>query len=397
MKVFQINSVCGVGSTGRIVCDIKERLEADDNKCQVAYGRGYYENPDCIKIESDLVFKAHVFFSRITDRQGFYSTSATKRLVRSIEHFKPDIIHLHNIHGYYLDIRVLFEFLKQYNKPVVWTLHDCWAFTGHCAYFSFVNCDKWKTGCGGCPQKSAYPASYILDDSKKSFLEKKRLFTGVENMNIVTPSNWLADLAKESFLGDFPILTINNGIDLSVFKPVESKFKEKHHLHGKKIVLGIANVWEKRKGLDDFITLSKLLPDDYKIILVGLTEKQIAALPSNIMGITRTANINELVELYSAADVFANPTKEDNFPTVNIEAIACGTPVVTYNTGGSGEMLNEKCGIVVESGDVNALAKAICKINLNSEDCVAKALEFEKNKQYNLYLELYKNLLNSGC
>ena len=353
MKVFQINSVCGVGSTGRIVCDIKQTLEANSDKCQIAYGRGYYDDSDCIKIESDLVFKAHVFFSRITDRQGFFSTSATKRLVRSIEHFNPDIIHLHNLHGYYLDIRVLFEFLKKYGKPVVWTLHDCWAFTGHCAYFSFAKCDKWKTGCGQCPQKTAYPASFLLDDSKKSYAEKKRLFTGVKNLNIVTPSNWLNNLVKESFLGEFPVYTINNGIDLSVFNPVDSNFKEKNNLRGKKIVLGIANIWEKRKGLDDFITLSKMLPDDFKIVLVGLTEKQIAALPSNIMGITRTSNISELVELYSVADVFVNPTMEDNFPTVNIEAIACGTPVITYNTGGSGEMLNEKCGVVVEAGDVN--------------------------------------------
>ena len=397
MKVFQINSVCGTGSTGRIVCDIKEMLESEQNKCQIAYGRGFYDDPDCIKIESDLVFKAHVFFSRITDRQGFYSTSATKRLVRSIEHFDPDIIHLHNLHGYYLDIRVLFEFLKQYNKPIVWTLHDCWAFTGHCAYFTYAKCDKWRTGCGQCPQKNAYPASYILDDSKKSFSEKKRLFTGVENLNIVTPSNWLADLTKESFLGKFPVHTINNGVDLSVFKPTESDFKEKHSLRGKKIILGIANIWEKRKGLDDFVALSQILPENYKIVLVGLTEKQIASLPKNILGITNTANINELVELYSAADVFVNPTKEDNFPTVNMEAIACGTPVVTYNTGGSGEMLDERCGKVVESGDIKALLNAITKMELNPEDCRNKALEFEKNKQYNLYMELYKNILNNGC
>ena len=397
MRVFQINSVCGVGSTGRIVCDIKQTLEASDNKCQIAYGRGYYNDPDCLKIESDLVFKAHVFFSRITDRQGFYSTSATKRLVHSIEHFKPDIIHLHNLHGYYLDIRVLFEFLKNYGKPIVWTLHDCWAFTGHCAYFSFANCDKWKTGCGQCPQKNAYPASFILDDSKKSYLEKKRLFNGAKNMHIVTPSDWLNNLVKDSFLGNFPVYTINNGIDLSVFRPIESQFLEKNNLVGKKIVLGLANVWEKRKGLEDFIALSELLPENYKIILVGLTEKQIAALPSNIMGITRTANINELVELYSVADVFVNPTKEDNFPTVNIEAIACGTPVVTYNTGGSGEMLDEKSGIVVPTGDVNSLAEAIVNINLKPEDCINRAKQFEKNKQYNVYMELYKNILNSGC
>ena len=395
MKVFQINSVCGTGSTGRIVCDIKDMLEAENHECKIAYGRGYYDDPDCLKIESDLVFKAHVFFSRITDRQGFYSSSATKRLVRNIEHINPDIIHLHNMHGYYLDIRVLFEFLKQFNKPVVWTLPDCWAFTGHCAYFTYANCEKWKTGCGSCPQKTAYPASYISDDSKKSYSEKKRLFNGVEKLNIVTPSNWLAELTKESFLGGFPVHTINNGIDLSVFKPVETNFKEKHNLRSKKIVLGIANGWEKRKGLDDFIALSESLPENYKTVLVGLTEKQITALPKNIMGITRTANIAELVELYSAADVFVNPTKEDNFPTVNMEALACGTPVITYNTGGSGEMLNEKCGVVVEPGDVKALKEAVCKMDLKSEDCVKKALEYEKNKQYNLYLQLYKKLLDN--
>lgn len=397
MKVFQINSVCGVGSTGRIACDIKQTLEANSDKCQIAYGRGFYDDPDCLKIESDLVFKAHVFFSRITDRQGFYSTAATKRLVHSIKHFDPDIIHLHNIHGYYLDIRVLFDFLKSYGKPVVWTLHDCWAFTGHCAYFSFVNCDKWKTGCGQCPQKRAYPSSFILDDSKKSYSEKKRLFTAVPNMSIVTPSNWLNTLVKQSFLGDFPVYTINNGIDLSVFKPTISNFKEKHNLTTKKIVLGVANVWEYRKGLDDFLSLSKLLDSNYKIVLVGLSEKQISALPSNIMGITRTDNVNELVELYSAADVFVNTTKEDNFPTVNIEAIASGTPVVTYDTGGSGEMLNNKCGVVVPTGDVNALARAIEIIDLKPEDCVERAKDFEKSKQYNLYMELYKNILNSGC
>ena len=268
MKVFQVNSVCGTGSTGRIVCDIKQMLKNSGNDCRIAYGRGFFDDPDCVKIENDLVFKAHVFFSRITDRQGFYSTAATRRLVRDIEQFNPDIIHLHNIHGYYLDIRVLFEFLKQYNKPVVWTLHDCWAFTGHCAYFSFAGCEKWKTECGQCPQKSAYPASVLIDNSKKSFNLKKDLFTDIDNLQIVTPSNWLNGVVKESFLKKFPVTTIYNGIDLNVFKPLKSDFKSKNGLSGKKVVLGVANVWEKRKGLDDFIKLSKVLPNDYKIVLV---------------------------------------------------------------------------------------------------------------------------------
>lgn len=395
MKVFQINSVCGTGSTGRIACDLKEMLEANQSKCQIAYGRGFYDDPDCIKIESDLVFKAHVFFSRITDRQGFYSTPATKRLVRSIEHFNPDIIHLHNLHGYYLDIRVLFEFLKRYNKPVVWTLHDCWSFTGHCAYFSYANCDKWKTECGQCPQKNSYPASYILDDSKKSYSEKKRLFTSVKNMNIITPSYWLADVVKESFLKDFPVKTIYNGLDLDVFRFTESNFKEEYNLSDKKMVLGVANIWEKRKGLDDFIALSKILPDNYKIVLVGLSEKQIENLPKNIIGISRTTNITRLVEIYSAADVYVNASVEETMGLTTVEALATGTPAVVYNATAVPEVVDEKSGIIVEVGDIKALADAIININLNSEDCVARAKMFEKNKQYEKYMDLYKEVLNN--
>ena len=393
MKVFQINSVCGTGSTGRIACDIKNMLEKNQNKCKIAYGRDFYDDPDCIKIESDLVFKAHVFFSRITDRQGFYSTAATKRLVRSIEHFNPDIIHLHNIHGYYLDIRVLFEFLKEYNKPVVWTFHDCWAFTGHCAYFSFANCDKWKTGCGQCPQKSAYPASYVLDDSKKSYSEKKRLFTGVKNLNIVTPSHWLADVVKESFFKDFQVRTIYNGLDLDVFRFTDSNFKEKNNLLGKKMVLGVANIWEKRKGLDDFIELSKILPDDYKIVLVGLSEKQIDSLPKNIIGISRTENITKLVEIYSAADVYVNASVEETMGLTTVEALATGTPAVVYNATAVPEVVDEKSGVIVAPGDINALANAIINMNLKPEDCIERAKMFEKNQQYEIYLKLYEEIL----
>lgn len=397
MKVFQINSVCGTGSTGRIVCDIKNMLEANKNECLIAYGRGYYDDSSCLKIESDLVFKAHVFFSRITDRQGFYSTSATKRLVRSIEHFNPDIIHLHNLHGYYLDIRVLFEFLKKFNKPIVWTLHDCWAFTGHCAYFSYVNCDKWKTGCGQCPQKNAYPASLVLDDSKNSYAKKKSLFTGVKNINIVTPSHWLANMVNQSFLKDFSIRTIYNGLDLDVFKFIQNNFKEERNIAGKKMVLGVANIWEKRKGLADFIELSKILPDNYKIVLVGLSEKQINALPKNIIGISRTANITELVKIYSAADVYVNTSVEETMGLTTAEALATGTPAVVYNATAVPEVVDEKSGVVVPAGNINELADAIINIKLNPEDCVARAKVFEKNKQYEMYKKLYEEILNNGC
>ena len=390
-----MNSVCGTGSTGRIVCDIKQMLKTSGNECRVAYGRGFFDDPDCVKIENDLVFKAHVFFSRITDRQGFYSTAATRRLARDIEQFNPDIIHLHNIHGYYLDIRVLFEFLKQYNKPIVWTLHDCWAFTGHCAYFSYAGCEKWKTECSQCPQKSAYPASVLIDNSKKSFNLKKELFGSIDKLHIVTPSNWLNGVVNESFLKKFPVTTIYNGIDLSVFHPVKSDFKIKNNLSGKKIVLGVANVWEKRKGLDDFIKLSKLLPRDYKIVLVGLSEKQIAALPSNILGISRTENIAQLVELYSAADVYVNTSVEETMGLTTVEALATGTHAVVYNATAVPEVVNEKCGKVVNTGDINGLIDAITTIDLSAEDCINRAAEFEKNKQYEMYLELYKKILGS--
>lgn len=395
MKVFQVNSVCGTGSTGRIVCDIKQMLNNSGNECRIAYGRGFYDDPDCVKIENDLVFKAHVFFSRITDRQGFYSTAATRRLVRDIEQFNPDVIHLHNIHGYYLDIRVLFEFLKQYNKPIVWTLHDCWAFTGHCAYFSFAGCDKWKTECGQCPQKSAYPTSVLIDNSKKSFNLKKELFTAIENMQIVTPSNWLNGVVNESFLNKFKVNTIYNGIDLNVFKPIKSDFKVKHNLSGKKMVLGVANIWEKRKGLDDFIKLSELLPNDYKIVLVGLSEKQIAALPSNILGISRTENINQLVEIYSAADVYVNTSVEETMGLTTAEALATGTPAVVYNATAVPEIVDKKSGKIVKAGDINALLEAVTTISCKADDCIKRAADFEKNKQYEMYLKLYKNIL--GC
>lgn len=390
-----MNSVCGTGSTGRIVCDIKQMLKENGDECRIAYGRGFFDDPDCVKIENDLVFKAHVFFSRITDRQGFYSTAATRRLARDIEQFNPDIIHLHNIHGYYLDIRVLFEFLKQYNKPIVWTLHDCWAFTGHCAYFSFAGCEKWKTECSQCPQKNAYPASVLIDNSKKSFNLKKELFTDIDNMQIVTPSNWLNGVVKESFLKKFPVKTIYNGIDLEVFHPVKSDFKIKNNLSGKKIILGVANVWEKRKGLEDFIKLSQLLPNDYKIVLVGLSEKQIAALPDNILGISRTENINQLVELYSVADVYVNTSVEETMGLTTVEALACGTPAVVYNATAVPEVVDEKCGKVVSAGDINSLLEAITTINFKAKDCIKRAAEFEKNKQYEIYLNLYKNILGS--
>ena len=393
MKIFQINSTCGYGSTGRIAVDILKEVEKNGGEGIIAYGRN--TAPDSVnsyKITTETDVKIHGVLSRITDRQGFYSTSATKKLIEKIKEYNPDIIHLHNVHGYYLNVRILFEFLKDYKKPIVWTLHDCWTFTGHCAYFSFYGCEKWKTECDVCPLKKDYPSSLVLDNSKKNFNEKKKLFTDLENVTLVTPSIWLADLVKESYLKKFDVKVINNGIDLSKFKPTKSDFREKNGLENSQIILGVASVWEERKGLKDFIELNNRLNANQKIVLVGLNDAQLAELPKNIIGIKRTNSVNELAELYSVADVFVNPTYEDNYPTTNLEAISCGTPVITYKTGGSPESVDEGNGFVVEKGDVNGIFEALKKVN----GCKTPTKDkFDASLRYKEYVDLYNTLLNA--
>lgn len=391
MKVFQINSTCGFGSTGRIAVDILKELEKNGGEGVIAYGRNSApQNVNSYRIGSDLDVKIHGVLSRITDRQGFYSSSATKKLIEKIKDYNPDIIHLHNIHGYYLNVAILFEFLKEYNKPIVWTLHDCWAFTGHCAYFSFNGCEKWKTECNTCPLKKDYPTSLVMDNSNKNYKQKKELFTKPASITFVTPSNWLKDLTEKSFLGKYPVKVINNGIDLNKFKPTESDFREKNNLQDKFIILGVASVWEERKGLKDFIKLNEMLCENEKIVLVGLDDNQLATLPQNIIGIKRTNSIEELAELYSAADVFVNPTYEDNYPTTNLEAISCGTPVVTYITGGSPESVFEGNGYSVPQGDINAIYNAIKKV----DGCKTPTNDFfDASKRYKEYVDLYKEIL----
>ena len=391
MKIFQINSTCGFGSTGRIAVDILKELEKNGGEGIIAYGRNSApENVNSYRIGSDLDVKIHGVLSRITDRQGFYSSSATKKLIKKIKDYNPDIIHLHNIHGYYLNVAVLFDFLKEYNKPIVWTLHDCWAFTGHCAYFSFNGCEKWKTECNTCPLKKDYPTSLVMDNSKKNYEQKKELFTKPDNITIVTPSKWLKDLTEKSFLGKYPVKVINNGIDLTKFKPTESDFREKNNLQDKFIILGVASVWEERKGLKDFIKLNEMLSENEKIVLVGLDDNQLATLPEDIIGIKRTSSIEELAEIYSSADVFVNPTYEDNYPTTNLEAISCGTPVVTYITGGSPESVFEGNGFSVPQGDVKGIYDAIKKV----DGCKTPTKDFfDASKRYKEYVDLYKEIL----
>jgi len=347
-------------------------------------------------MQNNLYLKCNILKTRLFGKHGFYNKGATKRLIDWVGEVDPDIIHLHNVHGHYLNIDMLFRFLKGRQKPVLWTLHDCWSFTGHCAHFDYVGCQRWKKECYSCPQKRSYPDSWFFDRSQESFKEKKRLFMSMDNMILIAPSEWLANLVKQSFLKEYPVRVINNGIDLNVFKPFDNDFKNKHHLENKFIVLGVASSWGARKGIGYFLQLGERLGNDYQIIMVGLTEKQKQALPPNIIGITRTNNVQELATLYSIADVFVNPTLEDNFPTTNLEALACGTPVITFNTGGSGESVDELTGRVVEMGNIEQLINAIKVVVQDGKDiyrvaCTQRAKNYDKYARYMEYIELYQS------
>jgi putative colanic acid biosynthesis glycosyltransferase len=401
MKVLQINSVCGIGSTGRIATDIDSKLRENNIESYIAYGRETsIDNDHVLKIGTKLDYYVHGGLTRIFDTHALWgSRRATIQFIKRLKDINPDVIHLHNLHGYFINIKILFNYLKETGKPVVWTLHDCWSFTGHCAHFSYAKCDKWKTGCNKCLQKGSYPASAFLDNSRRNYDIKKRLFTSLENMTIVTPSQWLADLVKQSFLAKYPVRVIHNGIDTNVFKPANGDVvRKKYGLMNKFIILGVANIWDDRKGLRHFIKLSQMVDADCVILLVGLNDQQITELPQNTIGIKRTASVTELVDIYSAADVFINPTLEDNFPTVNLEALACGTPLVTFNTGGSPESLDHGCGYIVEIGNLDDINMYISQIKnegkaLYSERCVKRVKDhFDKKDRFKEYVELYQRL-----
>lgn len=357
MRVLFINSVCGTGSTGRICVDLAKQMEAQGHEVKIAYGRND-RLPDQyldygVRIGGKASQALHLIQTRLIDRHGFASQTATKRFLQWMEAYDPDLIWLHNIHGYYIHVGLLFDWIKRHPKlQVKWTLHDCWAFTGHCAYFTMAGCNQWKQGCESCPQKKTYPASYGLDCAAVNFRRKKNAFAGVKNMQIITPSQWLADLVKQSFLKEYPVEVCYNKIDTDVFKPIASDFREKYSLQNKKIILGVASVWEPRKGLPDFLRLAQMVDNDTAIVLVGLNEKQSSDLPRNILAISRTNSPTELAQIYTAADVFFNSTYEDNYPTVNLEAQACGTRVITYDTGGSKETLHTENSAAVKTGDL---------------------------------------------
>lgn len=399
MKVLQINSFFTVGGPPRIMNGIYDTLIENNHECLIAAAREkMYVPSHSIQIGSHNGIYINAIKNRVFDDEGLSASRETKELVNSIEEYDPDIIQLHNLHGYYINIEVLFNYLKRTRKPVVWTLHDCWAFTGHCAHFDLIKCEKWKTKCKLCPQKKDYPSSLFFNRAARNYMYKKRTFCGLDNMVIVTPSEWLKKLVQKSFLGDYEVKVINNGIDLEQFSFRKEKEYFDERLKKKKIILGVAQNWAEHKGLEDFISLSKLLDDSYKLVLIGLTKKQKELLPKTILGIERTRNVNELVDWYSRADVFINMTYQDNFPTVNIEALACGTPIITYNTGGSPEIIDSNCGWIIEKGDIKS-ALYIIKTMQSKEKYINAALlrskKYDRKDKYRDYIDLYTQLLKN--
>jgi glycosyltransferase involved in cell wall biosynthesis len=396
-RIVQINTF-PYKATGNIMMNIHKALIEAGMESYVVWGRGRKpENDKEISMEDSLGIKLHGAFTRVSDRTGFASKRATRQLIQRLENIKPDIVHLHNIHGYYINIELLLDYLKRNQIKIIWTLHDCWAFTGHCAFFDAVGCEKWQKGCHNCEQLATYPKSMIMDSSTWNWRKKKELFTGAD-IRIITPSHWLDMKVKESFLKDCPVEVIHNGIDTTVFKYRESDFRHRKHIEDKIVVLGVASEWTKRKGLDDFIRLELLLKErgfeNCKIVLIGLDKDTIKEIPDSMIGLERTSNVQELVEMYSTADVFFNPTYEDNFPTTNLEALACGTPVVTYRTGGSPECINDQNGIIIDKGCVAEFADMIInaghfgKLKKEVTSCLGN--EFNKKSMIDNYIKLYQ-------
>ncbi len=403
MKIALIN-MTHKGSTGKIMLQIAESVRKSGDEARtyspILFSRSGKQAP----FVSDNHFSwgtfaegaFHYYAGSFFGLNGMLSRNGTKKLLDDLERFGPDVIHLHNLHGFCINLPMLFSYIKEKRKKVVWTLHDCWAFTGHCPHFVFEGCEKWKSNCNRCPRHRYYPKSYV-DDSKRMYRLKKQWFTGVDDIMLVTPSRWIADLTRQSFLGGYPVKVINNGVNLSVFRPMDSDFKTKYKCEKQKIILGVALGWSDRKGLDIFETLaSRLEHSDYRIVLVGTDERIDRELPKNIISIHRTESQLELAEIYTAADVFVNPTREDTFPTVNIEALACGTPVVTFRTGGSPEIADASCGISVDVGDIDEMEREIRRIVLENpyskEACLKRASCFNADEKFDEYVKLYKSL-----
>lgn len=395
MKIVQINATCGIGSTGKICAAIGALLSQSGIDNRIFYTSGVQEHPKGVRYADDLYIKTQALRSRLLGNYGLNSHRATAKLISRLTEFAPDLVVLHNLHAHNCDLEMLFGYLKKEKKKIVWVFHDCWAFTGYCSHYDMIGCDRWKKeGCHGCPQKKYF--SWFFDRSRMLFEKKKQLFLGLD-LTIVTPSMWLAEQVGQSFLQEYPVKVINNGINLDVFKPTESDFRARYAIEDKYMILGVAFDWGERKGLDVFIELAKRLDERYQIVLVGTNGQVDKKLPPSIISIHRTNDQTELAMLYTAADVFVNPTREETFPTTHMEALACGTPVLAFDTGGCAEMLDETCGCVVTKNDVNALIKAIehcCEARpYSDEGCTMRAAKYKDSDHFKKYMSLFDKTL----
>lgn len=402
LKLLQINVAANWGSHGRIAEEIGLEAMAQGWESYIAYGR--YANPSkshIVKIGDLFDHCLHGAQSLLLDRHGLASCGPTKKLIREIEQIKPDLIHLHNIHGFYLNYPILFRYLSTVDIPVVWTLHDCWAFTGHCAWPIHGHCDRFQEQCCHCPlQSKGYPKSFLLDRSRSNFKLKKRYFRSLQDLHLVTVSRWLEQQVRLSFMQDMDIRTIYNGLDTEVFRP--SGTPPTSVTDGHPLVLGVCNAWYDWKGLDDMAALREILPDDYEVMVVGVNEDQMHRLPEGITCIRRTDSVSQLAEIYSQADVFVNPSKVESFGMTTAEALSCGTPSIVYDTSACPEVVDNLTGRVVPLGDVNALAKAVMEIcslpgrEAMRQACRERAIRlFNRQDRYKEYLQLYNEVLQN--
>ena len=369
MTIVYINSVCNIGSTGRIAVELYKKDEMDGKEVYFAFGRGTTNDADVktIKIGNKFDLCFHGLISRLFDLHGFGSKRATIKFLKKLDSIKPDVIHLHNIHGYYINIRLLFDYIKENDISVRWTLHDCWALTGHCSFAGEeIGCKKWKSHCNKCPLVKEYPRS-LIDRSYRNFELKKKIFSGVKNMEIITPSHWLADVVAESYLKNYHVKVEKNRVDLTPFHNTPSKFRVDNRIDNKFLILSVGFFWDTWK-FNDIVKVANLLEVDEVLVIVGMNRKMSDKLPSNVICVPKTNSREELAKIYSAADVFINPTYADNYPTVNLEAESCGTPVITYDTGGCRETICNQNSKAVLRGDIMQLMKEVRKIKNSSKD-----------------------------
>lgn len=395
MKILQINAVYKNASTGRICFELHNYLKDNGCDCVTVYG-GYKGNyDDAIYTGNNFDHKLHALFSRITGKIGYFSKFQTKKIIRFIKKYKPDVVHLHNLHANFICIPKLLKFLAKENIPTVITLHDCFFYTGGCMHYTVNNCYKWHNKCNHCRFNNL---TWFFDRTERMFNDKKELFGKIQKLAVIGVSHWIANEASKSpILKDASIIrSIYNGINLSVFQTKDSDFKKKYHLEDTKIILGVASGWSVKKGLNVFLGLADKLKVDEKIVLVGNTPEKIIS--DKIIQIPTTNNVEELVDIYNAADVFLQASREETFGNVVAEALACGVPVVTNTSTANPELVNEKCGIVLEEFSIDNIYNAISEVLIKGKaqfECRDYAEHmFDKQESYKKYLNVYKEITN---